>query len=106
MSFLSHANKTFIHMNDFALSLDLKRKLRATRKWAIGLTRGNAHVLPVGEGRGSREVGWGGVSHIKMTQENGIPFLASGLALALRFGSSVHTCVCLRLRIRRSYTSL
>ena len=35
MSFLSHANKTYIHINGFALGLGLKRRLRATRKWAI-----------------------------------------------------------------------
>ena len=57
MSFLSHANKTFIHMNGFALSLGLKRRLRATRKWAIGLITGNARVFPAGGGTGSREIG-------------------------------------------------
>ena len=36
MRFLSHANKTSIHVNGFALSLGLKRKLlRATRKWTF-----------------------------------------------------------------------
>ena len=35
ISFLLHANKTYIHMNSFALDLGLKRRLRATRKWAI-----------------------------------------------------------------------
>ena len=37
-NFLSHdANKTYIHMNGVALDLGLKRRLRSTRKWAIGL---------------------------------------------------------------------
>ena len=31
MSFLLHANTTYIHMNSFALGLGLKRRLRATR---------------------------------------------------------------------------
>ena len=35
MSFLLHANKTYIHMNGFALGLSLKRGLRATWKWSI-----------------------------------------------------------------------
>ena len=35
MSFLSHANKTCIHRNGFALGLGLKRRLRVTRKWDI-----------------------------------------------------------------------
>ena len=34
-SFLSHANNTYIHMNGFALGLSLKRRTKATRKWAI-----------------------------------------------------------------------
>ena len=35
ISFSSHANKTYTHMNGFALGLGLKRRIRATRKWAI-----------------------------------------------------------------------
>ena len=35
MSFLSYENKTYIHMNGFALGLGFKKGLRATRKWAI-----------------------------------------------------------------------
>ena len=39
MSFLSHGNKTYIHMNGFVLGLGLKRRLRATQKWAIKYVR-------------------------------------------------------------------
>ena len=35
MSFFSHTNKTCVHINGFALGLGLKRRLRATWKWAI-----------------------------------------------------------------------
>ena len=37
MTFLSHVNKTHIHINGFALGLSWKRRPRETRKWAINL---------------------------------------------------------------------
>ena len=39
--FISHVNKTCILMNVFALGLGFKRRLRATRKWAISIDFGD-----------------------------------------------------------------
>ena len=36
MSFVCIRKKTHFHMNGFALGLGLKKRLRTTRKWAIG----------------------------------------------------------------------